>query len=226
MVRPWHEYVEGLRYMRSVPLILGLAMVNVGWATGGGAAQILFTRFRRDGIQSRPRRPGPDLGMRRELGCCAAARWRTRSGRRLELRELQARDGRLLHRARRLVHSLQPDAQLSAGAGVHRALARGRGLQLGDEHVAIVAPRSRSIPRPRVRHHGNHHVVGDDDLDAAGRRGIASIGIRAPSARSPARSVPRPRSSGAGRTSPAAYPSRRAKAWSPRRSRFMANRTV
>jgi MFS family permease len=45
VVRPWHEYVEGLRYMRSVPLILGLAMVNVGWATGGGAAQILFTVF-------------------------------------------------------------------------------------------------------------------------------------------------------------------------------------
>jgi MFS family permease len=45
VVRPWHEYAEGLRYMRSVPLILGLAMVNVGWATGGGAAQILFTVF-------------------------------------------------------------------------------------------------------------------------------------------------------------------------------------
>jgi MFS family permease len=45
VVRPWHEYAEGLRYMRSVPLILGLAMVNVGWATGGGAAQILFSVF-------------------------------------------------------------------------------------------------------------------------------------------------------------------------------------
>jgi MFS family permease len=45
VVRPWHEYVEGLRYMRSVPLILGLAMVNVGWASGGGAAQILFSVF-------------------------------------------------------------------------------------------------------------------------------------------------------------------------------------
>lgn len=45
VVRPWHEYVEGLRYMRSVPLIMGLLMVNVGWASGGGAAQILFTVF-------------------------------------------------------------------------------------------------------------------------------------------------------------------------------------
>src|ERR1035441_7076466 len=43
VVRPWHEYLEGLRYMRATPLILGLALVNVGWATGGGAAQILFT---------------------------------------------------------------------------------------------------------------------------------------------------------------------------------------
>lgn len=45
VVRPWHEYTEGLRYMRSVPLILGLLMVNIGWATGGGAAQVLFSVF-------------------------------------------------------------------------------------------------------------------------------------------------------------------------------------
>ena len=45
VVRPWHEYVEGLRYMRSSPLILGLALVGVGWASGGGAAQILFSLF-------------------------------------------------------------------------------------------------------------------------------------------------------------------------------------
>ena len=45
VVRPWREYVEGLRYMRSVPLLIGLLMINIGWATGGGAAQILFTVF-------------------------------------------------------------------------------------------------------------------------------------------------------------------------------------
>ena len=44
-IRPWHEYREGLRYMRSVPLILGLLAINIGWATGGGAAQILFAVF-------------------------------------------------------------------------------------------------------------------------------------------------------------------------------------
>jgi len=44
-VRPWHEYREGVRYMTSVPLIFGIAMITVGWATGGGAAQVLFALF-------------------------------------------------------------------------------------------------------------------------------------------------------------------------------------
>ena len=45
VVRPWHEYIEGLRYMRQNPLIFGIALIGVGWATGGGAAQILFSVF-------------------------------------------------------------------------------------------------------------------------------------------------------------------------------------
>jgi MFS family permease len=45
VVRPWHEYKEGLAYMRSRPLILGIGGIAVGWATGGGAAQILFSMF-------------------------------------------------------------------------------------------------------------------------------------------------------------------------------------
>ena len=45
VARPWHEYVEGLRYMRQQPLILAVALLGIGWASGGGAAQILFTLF-------------------------------------------------------------------------------------------------------------------------------------------------------------------------------------
>ena len=45
VARPWHEYVEGLRYMRQQPLILAIALLGIGWASGGGAAQILFTLF-------------------------------------------------------------------------------------------------------------------------------------------------------------------------------------
>jgi len=39
------QFRDGLRYMRATPLLFGLAMVSVGWASGGGAAQILFTLF-------------------------------------------------------------------------------------------------------------------------------------------------------------------------------------
>jgi MFS family permease len=45
VVRPWHEYREGLRCMWSNPLILGIGLLSVGWASGGGAAQVLFTLF-------------------------------------------------------------------------------------------------------------------------------------------------------------------------------------
>jgi MFS family permease len=41
----WQEYRDGLAYMRSVPLTTGIAMISVGWAMGGGAAQILFALF-------------------------------------------------------------------------------------------------------------------------------------------------------------------------------------
>jgi MFS family permease len=40
-----HDYLEGLSFMRSVPLMVGIGMISVGWAVGGGAAQILFALF-------------------------------------------------------------------------------------------------------------------------------------------------------------------------------------
>jgi hypothetical protein len=44
-VRPWAEYKEGLQYLGSVPLLLGIGLISVGWALGGGAAPILFALF-------------------------------------------------------------------------------------------------------------------------------------------------------------------------------------
>jgi MFS family permease len=41
----WQEYRAGLRYMGGVPLMMGMAMISVGWSLGGGAAQILFALF-------------------------------------------------------------------------------------------------------------------------------------------------------------------------------------
>ena len=39
------QYREGLDYIRGTPLIAGILMLGVGWASGGGAAQILFSLF-------------------------------------------------------------------------------------------------------------------------------------------------------------------------------------
>jgi MFS family permease len=41
----FRQYREGLSYMRATPLFAGVAMISVGWASGGGAAQILFSLF-------------------------------------------------------------------------------------------------------------------------------------------------------------------------------------
>jgi predicted MFS family arabinose efflux permease len=45
VARPWSDYVAGVQYMRAAPLILGIGLISVGWSTGGGAAQILFSLF-------------------------------------------------------------------------------------------------------------------------------------------------------------------------------------
>ncbi len=42
---PLTDYMEGLRYLRARPLLFAITLIGVGWATGGGAAQILFTIF-------------------------------------------------------------------------------------------------------------------------------------------------------------------------------------
>ena len=39
------QYREGLSYMRATPLVTAVAMISLGWASGGGAAQILFSLF-------------------------------------------------------------------------------------------------------------------------------------------------------------------------------------
>ena len=55
--------------MRSVPLMVGIGMISVGWAMGGGAAQILFALFGEQVFHrgaAGHRRP---LGLRRASAC-------------------------------------------------------------------------------------------------------------------------------------------------------------
>src|SRR5579872_5998082 len=39
------DFLDGLRYIGSIPLMVGIAMISFGWALGGGAAQVLFALF-------------------------------------------------------------------------------------------------------------------------------------------------------------------------------------
>lgn len=64
-VQPWHDYLEGLRYIKSTPLLLGITGLGVGWATGGGAAQVLFTLFGERVFQRGP------AGIGQVWGCAA-----------------------------------------------------------------------------------------------------------------------------------------------------------
>lgn len=41
----WTDFRESVSYMKATPLIFAVAMSYVGWASGGGAAQVLFTLF-------------------------------------------------------------------------------------------------------------------------------------------------------------------------------------
>lgn len=41
----WRDFRESIAYMKATPLILAIGLAYVGWASGGGAAQILFTLY-------------------------------------------------------------------------------------------------------------------------------------------------------------------------------------
>lgn len=42
---PLSDFQAGIGYMRTMPLLVGIALIHAGWASGGGAAQILFGLF-------------------------------------------------------------------------------------------------------------------------------------------------------------------------------------
>lgn len=41
----WQLFRDGLAYMGRHPLLLGIGLLQIGWSSGGGAAQVLFTLF-------------------------------------------------------------------------------------------------------------------------------------------------------------------------------------
>lgn len=41
----WREFMESARYIRANSVILAVGLAQIGWASGGGAAQVLFTLY-------------------------------------------------------------------------------------------------------------------------------------------------------------------------------------
>ena len=153
-MRPWHEYAEGLRYMRSVPLIMGLLMVNIGWATGGGAAQILFTVFGELVFNRGPAGLGMIWGFAGVGLLCGGAVAYT-IGPRLSFRELQAHHRRSATSCTAGRTSCSARCAASPGRWCSSRLSRaGVGVSsvLNMWQLLRIVP--ERLPRPRVFHHG------------------------------------------------------------------------
>ncbi|MCC7153486.1 MAG: MFS transporter [Bryobacterales bacterium] len=41
----WADFAASVRYITATPLVLAIGLTGVGWASGGGAAQVLFTMY-------------------------------------------------------------------------------------------------------------------------------------------------------------------------------------
>jgi MFS family permease len=159
VLRPWHEYTEGLRYMKSSPLILGIGLVAVGWATGGGAAQILFSVFGEVVFHRGPSGIGVIWGY---------------AGIGLIIGALQTHDFDLLRDSRRILRAVQPGADVRMGIVFHWLIARGRGYQQRAEHYATAPARFGRISRTGVRHHRKLELDDDDALDGGCGVGVVA----------------------------------------------------
>ncbi len=82
---PVRDYLEGLRYIRSVPLFTGLVLLSIGWASGGGAAQVLFSLFGEKVFNKGPAGIGTIWGCA-AIGLIAGGAFAHRIGPRLSFR--------------------------------------------------------------------------------------------------------------------------------------------
>ena len=146
VVRPWHEYVEGLRYMRCRPLIFGYRhdRRRLGHRRRRGADPV--QHFRRNGVQSRPGRVSALIWGCAGIGllCGGAVAYSVRP--RAELcRTTSAPSWSATSFTAASYILFSQMRSLRLGAGLHRAVARGRGRQFHLEYVAAAAAR---VPTP------------------------------------------------------------------------------
>ena len=148
----------------------GLRMLSVGWATGGGAAQILFSLFGEKVFNAGPMGIGVIWGFA-GIGLLIGGSIAYWLGKRLSFVQYKRTIAiaYVIHGGAYILFSQMPTIAL--GLRVHLDLARGHRGQCGTELLAVVAARGRPIPGPRVRYAGIVAVGDHDDLDDGGGRG-------------------------------------------------------
>ena len=225
VVRPWHEYAEGLRYMRGVAADPGHRAASASAGPPAAArrrscsacfGELVFNRGPA-GIGYLWAAAGVGLLARRNVRALAGqAAFRSAITSAPSASATWCTAARTSSSARCAVSTWR--------CCFIAHLARGGGGQLGAEHVATAAARFERISRPRVCDHGNDAVVGDDAFDGWRRHRLQELEPAHASAPFPECSAPARRSSGCGPIGPDDCRSRRARAWSRKKSKFMAIR--
>ena len=161
--------------MVGAPLILGIGLIAVGWASGGGAAQVLFTLFS-EIVFNRGAQGLGQLWGTAGVGLLVGGLRRQSAGQDASASKTYKRTVffcYLLHGAAYVVFSQMPN--LGLGSVLHGLVARGGRGQLGVELVESAEARRRPLSRPRLLDHRNHELVDHDDLHDGRRRRFAVL---------------------------------------------------
>ena len=139
--------------MRATPLVFGIAMLSVGWASGGGAAQILFSLFGEKVFNAGPMGIGVIWGFA-GIGLLIGGSIAYWLGKRLSFVQYKRTIAiaYVIHGGAYVLFSQMPT--LALGVRVHPDFARGDCGEFGAELFAVAAPCGGSVPRPRVRYAG------------------------------------------------------------------------
>ena len=157
----WADFADSLRYMRSTPLILAIALAWVGWATGGGAAQILFTLYGELVFRRGPAGIGI-IWSAAGFGLVAGgflAHW---MGRRLTFAAY-----------RHTIHPVRDHADHRAGFTLRRIVTSRHGCDQRPQPHHDADTRARPLPRTGVLHRGDDDERDHDDLAHARQHCLA-----------------------------------------------------